>query len=239
MHSVDTGAEIRKFGTRGTELGMFHRPIDVAYHPTRGTMLVADCMNKRLQEVTADGRPLRSIETSCYVVGVACNGPLVAASMHDYRDGDGGSNRVMLFKYDCGTLLRYIGSWGEHAGLLRYCGALQFTADGQQLVVASGFSESWWLSQWTVDGVFVKEAGMGQLGFVSHVGITCHGNWVACDGRADVVVFSGADGKLLYKLGGSSLGQLTRPFAAVCAAGGELWVGDSGRVRVFSQHAAR
>lgn len=230
VYATANGAELVKFGTKGAELGMFDRPLKIAFHPKSKNILVADCQNKRLQEVTSDGLAVRVIGTpdACgFVVGVACNDTLVAASKHGfYEDG-----RVMLFSYDTGALLKSFGSWGQDVGQLGHCGGIRFTADGLHVVVASGFADSWQLSQWTVDGKFVKEAGRDQLTWVRDVEITRHGDWIACEGRANaMMVFSGSEGRWMHTHDTKFIGLS----AAVQAPTGELWVSDRNRVQVFA-----
>jgi hypothetical protein len=209
------------------------------YHPVSGNILVAEYGNKRVQEVKPTGEAVRLIGAGVIdarVYGIACNGALVAVG----KDYYGKNNGVMLFDYGSGGLVRSFGDWGAGVGQLGLCLGMRFTADGRHIVVANG-NTSWGgyrLSQWSVEGVFVKEVGRGALKNCQDVALAGNGDWIACDQSAhEMVVFSGVDGSEVRRWGGGgdSDGKFKGPVALAQSASGELWVLDnaSAHVQVF------
>lgn len=238
IYAVSNGAHIRSFGGTGAEPGQFDCPEKLVYNRKSGSLLVAEFGNKRVQEVSPAGEAVRLIGAGVIhapIDGIACNDCLVAVGKSDFN----ANNRVMLFDYGSGALVRSFGDWGDGVGQLRYCSGMRLTDDGRHIVVASGCNHGGFaLSQFSVEGVLVKEVGRGSLTHVHDVEIAPSGDWIACDtGNSAIVVFSGVHGgeKRRWAVGGDSGKEAMYGMSMALSAGGELWVLDwsSARVQVF------
>lgn len=238
IHAAADGAVVKSFGGFGHELGKLKSPAKLAYHPEKATILVADRGNRRIQEFTHQGALRRVIGSGVIrdtVNGIACNGPLVAVGMA----GADPSCKVgvLLFDYCGGGLLASFGERGDGVGQVGACTALRFTPDGRGVIVASRCGGAS-LSQWSISGQFVKEAGRGVVNDVQDVGMSDAGDWLACsDSGHEVVVLSGIEGGPVRRWGGfgDAPGKFRNPVALAQTRHGELWVLDSRnrRVQVF------
>lgn len=143
------------------------------------------------------------------------------------------ASQVMLLDYDSGAVVRTFGASGQGVGQLCKCLGMRFTPDGQHLVVASGHEQGTFrLSQWSVEGDFVREAGRGALQWASDVEMASNGDWITYDGvTGEAVVFSGVDGRELQRWGLEC--NPSRNAVLARSASGELWVRTNGCVTVF------
>jgi len=165
-------------------------------------------------------------------VGIAMHGDVVAVGKYV----GGSPDRIMLFSYTSGALLRKFGGWGNGEGQFKYVTGIQFTADGKHLIIADFSKEC--VSLTTVEGVFVRYIGAGVLGGGSKdVTFNSAGEVVVADfSNHRVCVFSPNDGTLLRTWGAYGYGNSDFINPRVLAISrNRLYVLDqnSARVQVF------
>ena len=151
VYALPDGVLVRRFGRKGSKPGQFSGPRRMCFSHT-GNILVAECWNKRLQEVTLAGEHVRFIGRDDFAgnspYGIAANAELIAASLAECTvDG-----RVFLFSAVSGALLRRFGNYGAAPGLLgKNCPSLRFMpVNPGKLVIGSGQSQRHTLSVFDV-----------------------------------------------------------------------------------------
>jgi len=241
VYDTVSGAETVSFGGRGTGPGQFNQPSKLCITP-RDTLLVADFGNQRVQEVTFSGVYIRDIGVGVFedrIWGIACNDEHVAVTKFSGTS----PNRVVVFNYATGELLRQFAAHGSGDGQIgQYSTGVRFTPDNQHIIVVDTYNNNR-LSMFTVDGVWVKHIGVGVLGGggmryvdLGDVDFTTDGGIIVADyGNHRVCVFA-ADGVMTSSWGaeGTSDGQFKYP-TALAVSGGKLFALDasSTRVQVF------
>ena len=231
VYSIDTGDCITKFGSRGKGAGQFVNPHRICT-TSRGTILVIEYDNKRLQEVTMTGDHVRFIGEEQlddeYICSLCMHGDIVAVG----KCSGSSDGRVMFFSYSSGAVILKFGDYGSGKGQMKEVTGLSFMADGKYILVASNVRR---LLMFTVYGVFVKTIDMA--GF-SAFDVLCSGSnvFAANFGNHCVYVFSTETGALLRTLGsrGQKDGQFLYP-TALTAHNNKLFVLDysTPRVQVF------
>jgi len=196
------------------------------------TILVADCSNKRIQEMTLEGGHVKCIGVGVInegVRGIAIHGDVVTVGKYAGLTPD----RIMLFSYTSGALLRKFGPLRGGEGRYPYVTGIQFTADGKHLIIADLSDER--VSLTTVEGVFVRYIGAGVLGGgYKDVTFNSAGEVVVTDtSNRRVCVFSQSDGTLLRTWGANGTGnsQFNSP-TALATSRNRLYVLDEHRARV-------
>ena len=235
VYSKVTGSRISTFGSMGSRAGQFLYPGRICATP-RGTILVCESGNKRLQEITMTGKHVRFIGVGHLdslfddsVFGLCLQGDIVAVGkMHGSTNG-----RIVLFSYSSGAFIRKFGSYGPGEGQVRNITGLSFTSDGRHILVAEFASR---LTLFTVDGAFVKTIGVGVIA-VGCKDVLCSGpsvftvdSWNHC-----IRVFSSETGALIQTWGtrGHADGQFSFP-TTLTAHNSNLFVRDrQPRVQVF------
>ena len=233
VYSTDTVGRILTFGSYGSGAGQFHHPSRMCATP-RGTILVSEYGNKRLQEVTWTGEHVRFFDEGHFdggsVFGLRMQGDVVAVGKH----GSGIDERVVLLSYSSGVLIRKFGVRGSSEGQIKDVFGLDFTPDGKHILVADWAPQ---LSMFTVDGVFVKTIGSGVL----HSGwndVLCSGSniFVVDSSMSRICVFSAETGAFIRTWGtrGKADGQFDQP-VALAAHKNKLFVSDArtSRVQIF------
>jgi len=231
VYSTVDGSETVSFGSSGDGPGQFDRPSMLCITP-RDTLLVADFGNQRVQEVTFSGVHIRYIGEGVFgdgICGIACNDELIVVTKYGYTT----PNRVLLFNYSTGELLRQFGPCGSGDGQMGYSAGVRFTPDNQHIIVVdTDYSRR--LSMFTVDGVFVKYIGVGVLGSGDcDVDFTADGHIIVADDSNHRVCIFAADGAMTSSWGteGTSDGQFKYP-TALAVSRGKLFVLDEGSARV-------
>jgi len=236
VYSTVDGSETVSFGGKGSGPGQFNRPQKLCITP-RDTLLVAEYgrLNQRVQEVTFSGVHIRYIGVGVFgetIYGIACNDELIVVT----KFGGATPNRVLLFNYSTGELLRQFAAFGSGGGHIAHSTGVRFTPDNQHIIVVDTYSNNR-LSMFTVGGVFVKHIGVGVLGGgPCDVDFTADGRIIVADCRNHRVCIFAADGVMTSSWGteGTSDGQFKYP-TALAVSGDKLFVLDrcSGRVQVF------
>jgi len=239
VYSTVDGAETVSFGGRGAgpgqfNLGQFNMSSKLCITP-RDTLLVADFGNQRVQEVTFSGVHIGDIGAGVFgegICGIACNDELIVVTKY----GGFTPNRVLVFNYSTGELLRQFAAHGSGDGQIGRSTGVRFTPDNQHIIVVDTYDNNR-LSTFTVDGVFVKHIGVGVLGGgPCDVDFTADGCIIVADCRNHRVCIFAADGAMTSSWGskGTSDGQFEYP-TALAVSGGKLLVLDAytARVQVF------
>ena len=159
VYDLSDGSEVRRIKTAQSADGAtatFNTPSRVCFTPS-GNLLVAEYAHHRVQELTVDGRLVRSIPVR-YVTSVCCNGEvIVAANCRNI------GHAIEVFDYDTGNKTCSFATFGRAEGQVSsYCEGMRVTPDGKHVLVAEhSFGR---LSMFTLTGVFVKTLGAGLLG---------------------------------------------------------------------------
>ena len=191
VYALPSGEHVRSFGTPGDAVGQFNLPWDVCFTGA-GTLLIAECGNKRVQEVDVHGVHQRYIDTAAQFLGpvwsVDTTGPLVAVGTGDWTLCQG---HIALFDYDTGACVRRFGTFGFQPGMLLHIGAVRFCPDGARVLVSDAYQHR--LLVYTVGGEYVK-------GFETDAADALAGSrpdGFAYGGNGDVVVACGRSRELL------------------------------------------
>ena len=238
VHSLSGGEHIRTFGCRGAGEGQFDRPGKMCFSAD-GNILVAEQLNKRVQQVTLTGDHVRFIGVGVIddsVWGIAANAELIVTGKYD-----GTSNkRIMMFDAVTGALVRAFGDYGDAPGrLMKYCNGIRFTPDNRHIIVAECedfkfMSAKGRLSVFTLAGEFVRCIGDGKLKVAGDAEVADNGDVIVCDFFSNrILVFSADDNTLVRQWEGgdnNSNGPLVRP-TALAMCGGQLYV-----VNQFAKH---
>ena len=234
VYAVATGAVVRTFGGLGKERGQFDGPFRLCFAPN-GNMLVCDVNNKRVQELTVEGKPLRvSPVKDEYPRTVCTDGNVIVVG----KCTSAGRNAILVFDFTSGVLRHEFGPIGT--GVCQIggeCDGVRIAPDGRHLVVVENTTAR--ASLYTLAGVFKKHYGAGILSrsnahdveFLSATEV------VICDYEACCVrMFDVATGLLLRTWGsrGVQPGELLNP-TALSVRGRRLYVMDHNtpRVQVF------
>ena len=241
VYDLVTSAKVRTFGGLGSAKGQFHYPGNLCGLPD-GSLLVAEGVNKRLQQVTLEGEHVRFIGEGAFdsfIIGLATNGVLIAVGKVDW--GMGGrkclDNRIMLFSVVTGLLVGQFGECGENEGQVVNGERIRFMPDGHHIIVTENAFPHRGLSIFTVNGVFVKSIGNGTLNYPTGIDFTTNGEVVACDIENRIVVLPMTTGALQRKWGTRGLadGQFNYP-KALQVHRGLLYVMDENSLRVQVFH---
>jgi DNA-binding beta-propeller fold protein YncE len=234
VYSMDSGGCISSFGCFGSKPGQFKYPFRICATP-RGTILVSECGNGRLQEVTITGEHVRFIGEARHfdyesVYGLCMQGDLVAVGKH----GSSTDGRIVLFSYSSGALIRKFGSYGFGEDQMANVFGLSFTPDEKHILIANRTSL---LSMFSVDGAYVKTFGT-RADSGGWNDVLCSGSSIfMTDSRNDrVCVFSAETGALIRTWGMQGLGDGQFMFPSTLANHkNKLFVLDTGspRVQVF------
>jgi len=211
VYRLSDGSHVRSFGSNGAAAGQFNHPFGLCM-TKENTILVADCGNKRIQEMTLEGGHVKCIGAGVIngARGIAIHGDVVAVGK---SGGYGTPDRIMLFSYTSGSLLRKFGGWGSGEGQYKYVTGIQFSADGKHLIIADYFNSH--VSLATVEGEFVRFIGGGVLACRNKdVTFNSAGEVVVADNRNHrVCVFSQSDGTLLrtWRANGTGNSEMNSP----------------------------
>ena len=236
VYSLPGGAHVRTFGRGGAGEGQFNRPAKLCFS-VAGNILVAECDNKRVQEVTLTGDHVRFIGVGVIedkIWGIAANAELIVVGKYNCTS----NNRIMMFDAVTGAFVRAFGDYGDAPGqVMRDCYGIRFTADSRHIVVAESVGSRGRLSVFMLAGAFVRCIGEGKLKAALDVEFADNGDFIVCDFRNNRICVYSADGSTLLRQwegNGDADGELQDP-TALAMCGGQLYVLDqnSERVQVF------
>ena len=155
VYSLSNGSLVRSFGGKGTGTAEFNWQFGGLCMTPRGTVLVAEAMNDRLQEVNINdvtglgGEHVRFVGQGLLRIPnfVDCSASIIAVS-------ETGLDRVSLLSWTDGSLLSRFGSKGSVDGLMSWPCGLRLLSDGSGVVVADRSNNR--LSIFSLSGDFVK-----------------------------------------------------------------------------------
>ena len=150
VYSLADGALVRTIGSFGSDKGQFNWGYGGVCVTPRGTLLVAERNNKRLQEVTIDdGSHIRFIGEG------SLDGPeYVDASASVIAVTEHPPHRVTLLSWEDGSVIAQFGSQGSDPGQLREPRGVRLLADGSGVIVADMSNNR--LCVFTMTGVLVR-----------------------------------------------------------------------------------
>ena len=193
QHSIGvfdiTGAVVRRIGGYGSGEGEFAEPWRLTFTAS-GTLLVAERLNKRVQEVTLDGAHVRFIG-----VGVFTRNPDGVATNDEYivvTQTNCGADRIVMF--NAGTS-EHIMSFGDASARLGrgYCFGVRFSRDGRRIVVA----EERLLAVYDIFGDLVTMIGDGELVDAGDVDFAANGDIIVSQYKQSRLSVYSADGVFL------------------------------------------
>jgi len=225
VYRTEDGSHVRTLGGRDTGPGEFMYPWNLCM-TGRGTVLVAELRNRRIQEVTLEGVHVKSIPVGGVPYGVTVHEDLVAVAVSVAGDlttvtGDLVAVRQRVFciqvlNYTTGALVRRIRTAANGWSIC-------FAPDGKHLAVSDRES----IKLMSMDGQSVRRIGPKVLW--RRVAFTCTGDVIGV-GRSSVSVISATDGKVLRLLTAENDGKAA---CGVAVSGNRLYLLKSGRVQVF------
>ena len=237
VYSLPGGEHIRTFGNEGAGEGQFNWPAKVCFS-AEGSILVAESLNRRVQEMTLSGDHVRFIGVGVIddnIWGIAANAELIVVGKYDCTS----NNRIMMFDAVAGAFFRAFGDYGDAPGQLMYnCNGIRFAPDSRHIIVAESNDDgNSRLSVFTLAGEFVRCIGEDVLKDAADAEFADNGDVIVCDSSNHrICVYSGDGSTLLRQWGdeGDADGKFRYPVAlAMC--GGQLYVLIEGskRVQVF------
>ena len=237
VYSLADGSLVRSFGGKGSGKGQFNWSAGGLCMTPRGTLLVAECYDNRLQEVNIDnGSWVRFVG-----VGVLANPDYVTCSESVIAVSETEKHRVALLSWADGSLLARFGGEGSGDGQLKYPFGLRLLADGTGIVVTDDNPHNR-LCIFTATGDFVRSLPTGKNPR-DVVEVDGGASFVVANARDDTLCkVSGASGAVThFGSAGSGNGQFNSSVAlAVVPRGGsgggvELVVleGGNSRFQVF------
>ncbi len=184
-----TGAEVRRFGSRGTGTGEFIYPTDIAFDAA-GLCYVSEYGdNDRIQVFDATGRVVRTIGSAGSAAGQFIRPQSIAI-----RDGllyvaDSCNHRVQVLTLE-GVVVRVFGGSGDGPGEFRFPYGLTFNPAGNLVITEFGNNR-----------VQVIDAATGKnlrtLGHAGHEPGEFAYPWAAaCDGRGDLFVLDSGNNRI-------------------------------------------
>ena len=215
--------KVRPFGSNGNGRGQLSRPDDVAI-TSKGTLLVTDWGNHRIQKFTMDSECI-----SC--VGSYGNGPLqfncptgiaINKTTRQVCVADCGNHRVQVLNADL-TFSHMFGSRGSGQGQFQYpCGV---AIDSQALVYVADSSNNR-IQQFTPEGKHLSSFGSapGQLTFPRDITVDENDLLYVCEGGPNyrVSVFT-TTGEFVHCFGKDQVGS---PYRSAFDKCGYLFVSD-------------
>ncbi len=192
-YSIEDGCELRVIGDL--------LPVQVWIAPD-GFVFVADCWKRRVQ-VLSPTLSLHSVIgdgqlSSC--LGVCANADVVVVA-------ETAAHQVSVFRRSDGTLVTRFGCRGSGDGNLHGPGGLCFMHSDRHVAVADFWNNR--VSVFSINGVFIRHVGVGQLNSPQGVACSAFDELVVADpGNRCIVVFSDA-GDLLMSFGDADFTGVT------------------------------
>ena len=220
------GRKVRSFGFRRSGRGQLSCPVDVAI-TSKGTLLVTDCSNNRIQEFTMDGKCIScvgsegngSLHFNC-PSGIAINKTTGQVYVADYYN-----HRVQVLNADL-TFSHMFGSLGSGQGQFQYPNGVAI--DSQGLVYVGDRSNNC-IQQFTPEGKHLSSFGTkgsapGQLTYPHDITVDDNDLLYICEGNPNyrVSVFT-TTGEFVHCFGKDQVGL---PYRSTFDKCGYLYVSD-------------
>ena len=221
------------FGKRGSGDGMFQYPLGMAVSD-KDEILVADCVNHRVQVFDSNGTFLRSFGHQGKNAGeFNCPDGIVIDKDGNIFVADRGNHRVQIFSRE----ETYLGSFGGNGSLdnqLSSPRGLSLDSTGNVIVADTGNKL---IKIFTPDGRFVmKIGGQGSFSFPIHC-VQCGEYFIVSDSIEHCIKVFNREGHFQYKFGkeGQGDGEFSYPGYLLVNESQHLFVCDryNHRVQVF------
>jgi DNA-binding beta-propeller fold protein YncE len=201
LFTSPSGDVVRTIGGKGAKRGKFLAPKKLCFAPN-GNILVADCGNKRVQELTAAGECVACLGVGAItegVFGITTDGTSVVVTQ------DGHRNKIVVMDYASDRSVRGLfGVFGKEPGQLNGCYGACITRDGVHVQLTEYGNNR--VSVFTLTGDFVKCFGSGEMFGPTDVTLDSHCNVVVTStGDCSVVMFSQDGSRVLRRFGSESL----------------------------------
>ena len=223
---IKDGRKVRSFGSHGSGKGQLSHPVDISI-TSKGTLLVTDRGNNRMQEFTMDGECV-----SC--VGSKGNGPLqfncpsgiaINKTTRQVYVADSGNHRVQVLNADL-TFSHMFGSRGFGQGQFQYPHGIAI--DSQGLVYVAD-NNSHRIQQFTPEGKHLSSFGTkgsapGQLTYPHDITVDDNDLLYICEGHPNfrVSVFT-TTGEFVHCFGKD---QVASPYRSAYEKCGYLYVSN-------------
>ena len=224
---------VLSFGEEGSGEGMFKNPLGVAV-TDKDEILVADCVNHRVQVFDSNGTFLRSFGHKGENAG-EFNRPFAIATDKDRNIfvADMCNNRVQIFSGE-GSHLGSFGGQGSLDSQLSNPWGLSLDSTGNVIVADTGNKL---IKIFTPDGRFVKKiGGQGSFSNPAHC-VQCGEYFIVSDRGEHCIKVFNREGHFQYKLGkqGKGGGEFNYPGYLLLNESQHLFVCDerNHRVQVF------
>lgn len=214
LYSLPDGKVIRSVGKKGSLPGQFTGPEALCFTPT-GSLMVADCANTRIVEVSLTGDVIRIVGVGVItesVTGLDMNADVIIATQ-SHCD----SPQIVMFDTRSGSHVRSFGEKGSKIGQLNLCRRAHITPDGAHIIAAEDMHYR--VSMFTLTGLFVKCFTAKGIGNGVRDAIVTPNDEVIV-GNSDscrLAVFSLHTGRLLRQFGPDESDELSHHSASCLA----------------------
>ena len=223
------GRKVRSFGSCGRGRGQLSRPEDIAI-TSKGTLLVTDWGNNRIQEFTMDGECISCFGNHSFFDGpLKFNGPCgitINKTSGQVYVADSRNNRVQVLNADL-TFSHMFGRNGSHCkGLLNYPHGIAIDSEGFVYVADTG---NHCIQQFTPEGKHLSSFGTkgsapGQLTNPRDIAVDNNDLLYICEeGHNHRVSVFTTFGEFVHCFGY----KLSNPYRSVFDKSGYLYVCDS------------
>ncbi len=186
---VADGSRLRVIGGKGDGPLQFSHPYQLCVAPD-GHVLVADSINDRVQVLTP------TLDFHCFVgvghlvgpCGVCADDDVIVASEWE-------AHRISVFSRYDGALLRRFGTGGISDGQLRFPYGLCFMSGHRHVAIAEFGNHR--VSVFSVEGEFIRHAGVGQLRGPNGVACSAFDELVVADTLNNRTAVFSASGELV------------------------------------------
>jgi hypothetical protein len=228
VHSLDTGEELRSFGSMGSGPGEFNFSSGgLCTTPSEDTFLLADGNNNRLQELrVADGAWVRSLGEGVLdrPLFVDCNTSVIAVTQA-YAG-------VAVMSLSDGARLAQFGRFSSPHGL-------RLLGDGSGVVVTDMGPSKCNLTVFTLDGTIVCSIGSFEQGFRRPFDVLecVDTTFLVALFDGDYVVRVSREGRIINRFLplANGAGNCCRVLALAALPSGGLVVRDSSNIHLFRQ----
>jgi tripartite motif-containing protein 71 len=237
----DAAYFVGEFGSKGSEPGQLSNPSSVAAD-SEGDLWVSDTANNRLQQLGAEGEPIRQVGSTGSGNGQFSSPRGIAISPSgSVWVVDTGNNRIQEFDSE-GKFIRAVGSSGSGQGQFKSPHDLAVDANGNVWVTDPG---NFRVQKFSASGQFISAfgsqgSGNGQFFAATGIAVDREGDvWVADSINRRIQEFT-SQGAFIRKVGssGSGQGQFYAPTDLVSDQDGNIWVADSSNDRIQGFDAA-
>ena len=138
LYSLPGGEHVDTIGSMGEGPLQFNTPAMLCFTAIN-SILVAECVNQRVQEVTVSGEHVRFIGAGVIddrIWSVATNDEVIVVGKCGHTTTD--CNRLMLFDAATGAFIRGFGEYadGDVPSLVKFCNGVRFMPDNKHIVAA-------------------------------------------------------------------------------------------------------